>query len=164
MQVNLIFARAANGVIGNNNAIPWHLPEDMARFKKLTQGWPVVMGRKTWDSLPPRFRPLPGRSNIVVSRQPDWSQPGATLAASLTQALELCKTAAQAWVIGGAQIYAEALPFADRIEVTELAQDFEGDAFAPILGPEWLEAAREQQVSSNGLKFSFITYTQHKGN
>ena len=164
MQVNLIFARAANGVIGKDNALPWHLPEDMARFKQLTQGWPVIMGRKTWDSLPARFKPLPGRTNVVVTRQRDWAQPGAKVAASLPIALKMCESTAQAWVIGGAQIYAEALPFADRIEVTELLQDFEGDAFAPILGPEWTAAVRDDLVSSNGLKFSFITYTKNKGN
>ncbi|WP_421954729.1 dihydrofolate reductase [Polaromonas sp.] len=163
MQVNMIFARAANGVIGKDNTLPWHLPEDMAHFKRLTQGWPVIMGRKTWDSLPPRFRPLPGRTNIVVTRQQDWAAPGAVVAASLEEALRYCKSPEQVWVIGGAQIYAQAAPLADRIEVTEIAQDFEGDAFAPHLGSEWQESARENHVSSNGLNFSFITYNKHKG-
>lgn len=163
MQVNMIFARAANGVIGKDNTLPWHLPEDMAHFKRLTQGWPVIMGRKTWDSLPPKFRPLPGRTNIVVTRQQDWTAPGAVVAASVEEAFRHCKSPEQVWVIGGAQIYAQAAPLADRIEVTEIAQDFEGDAFAPHLGPEWQETAREKHVSSNGLNFSFITYNKRKG-
>lgn len=157
-RINMIFARAANGVIGKDNAMPWHLPEDMARFKRLTQGWPVIMGRKTWDSLPARFRPLPGRTNVVITRQTGWQQPGALTATSLTDALALCAPSEEVWIMGGAQIYAQAEPLADRIEVTEIAQDFEGDAFAPPLGPEWIEAARENHVASSGLKFSFITY------
>lgn len=162
MPLHLIYARAANGVIGRDNKIPWHLPEDMAHFKQLTLGCPVVMGRKTWDSLPPRFRPLPGRTNIVVTRQPSWEAAGAQRAASLQDALAQCGAADQTvWVIGGAQIYAEALPLADRVEVTELAQDFEGDAYAPTLGAEWRETARTEQVSSsNGLRYSFVTYVR----
>lgn len=158
----MIFARAANGVIGKDNALPWHLPEDMAHFKQLTHGWPVVMGRKTWDSLPPRFRPLPGRTNIVVTRQQDWTAPGAKVAASVADAFRHCEGSEQVWVIGGAQIYAHAEPLAQRIEVTEIAQDFEGDAFAPVLGTQWRETAREDHTSSNGLKFSFITYDKQK--
>ena len=163
MNINMILARAANGVIGNNNTMPWHLPEDMAHFKGLTQGWPVIMGRKTWDSLPAKFRPLPGRINIVVTRQAGWHEHGALPAASLPEALRLCANAQEVWVMGGAQIYAQAEPLAHRIEVTEIAQDFEGDAYAPKLGPEWRAATREDHVSSKGLKFSFITYIRHKG-
>lgn len=163
-RISLIYARAANGVIGKDNTMPWHLPEDMAHFKRLTQGWPVIMGRKTWDSLPPRFRPLPGRTNVVITRQPDWKEAGAEPASSLADALKLCSQSEEVWVIGGAQIYAQAEPLADRIEVTEIAQDFEGDAFAPPLGPQWIESAREDHVSSSGLKFSFITYNKHQEN
>ncbi len=158
MPLHLIYARAANGVIGKDNALPWHLPEDLAHFKQLTQGCPVIMGRKTWDSLPPRFRPLPGRQNIVVTRQPDWQEAGAERAASLEAALALCPPDATAWVIGGAQLYAQALPLADRVEVTELHQAFDGDAHAPTLGPEWQEAAREAHTSTNGLGFSFVRF------
>jgi dihydrofolate reductase len=158
MQLHLIYARAANGVIGRGGALPWHLPEDLAHFKRLTTGWPVVMGRKTWDSLPPKFRPLPGRSNIVVTRQADWSAAGAVAVTSIGAALAACAGAQQAWVIGGAQIYREALPLADRVEVTEIARDFEGDAFAPILGREWRTCAREDHVSAGGLAFSFVSY------
>ena len=164
MKLHMIFARTAKGVIGNHNAMPWHLPEDMARFKRLTQGFPVIMGRKTWDSLPPKFRPLPQRTNVVITRQPGWAEGGAEVASSLGQAISLCGSAEEVWVIGGAQIFAQAEPLADRIEVTEIAQDFEGDAFAPRLGPEWIEVACENHVSSNGLKFSFITYHKQQEN
>lgn len=159
-RINLIFARAANGVIGKDNAMPWHLPEDMAHFKQLTHDCPVVMGRKTWDSLPPKFRPLPGRTNIVITRQNGWSAEGAQRAASLEEALQLGDSAPDIWVIGGAQIYAQAEPLAQRIEVTEIAQDFEGDAFAPTLGAGWKETGRENHQSKNGLKFSFVSYTK----
>jgi dihydrofolate reductase len=157
-RIHMIFARAANGVIGHNNAMPWHLPEDMARFKRLTTGRPVIMGRKTWDSLSPKFRPLPGRTNVVITRQSGWKEPGAEPATSLADALAQCAAAEEVWIMGGAQIYEQAVPLADRIEVTEIAQDFEGDAYAPQLGPEWQEAAREDHESVNGMKFSFVTY------
>ena len=157
-RINLIYARAANGVIGKNNAMPWHLPEDLAHFKRLTQGWPVIMGRKTWDSLPPRFRPLPGRINLVVTGQAGWSSAGAQPASSLADALAQCSQSEQVWIIGGAQIYAQAEPLADRIEVTEIARDFEGDAFAPRLSEAWRETGREAHVSSQGLPFSFVTF------
>ena len=157
-RINLIYARAANGVIGQNNAMPWHLPEDMAHFKSLTQGSPVIMGRKTWDSLPPKFRPLPGRSNVVLTRQADWHAAGAHKAASLADAMSLCQAVEEVWVIGGAQIYALAEPLAERIEVTEIDQNFDGDAFAPLLNDQWRETARESHVSSKGLPFSFVTF------
>ena len=157
MPLHLIYARAANGVIGKDNRLPWHMPVSMAPFKQLTQGCPVVMGRKTWDSLPPRFRPLPGRTNIVVTRQADWQADGAHRAGNLAEALALCDAGKTVWIIGGAQIYAEALHLADCVEVTEIAQDFDGDAYAPVLGAEWVETAREHHVSTNGLPFSFVT-------
>ena len=158
MQINLIYARAANGVIGKDGVMPWHLPEDLAHFKRLTQGHPVIMGRKTWNSLPPRFRPLPGRSNIVITRQADWQADGALPATSLQDALALCGDAQELWVMGGAQIYALAEPLASRIEVTEITQEFDGDAFAPTLGSDWLETAREAHTAASGLGFSFVTY------
>lgn len=157
-RINLIYARAANGVIGANNALPWHLPEDLAHFKRQTLGAPVVMGRKSWDSLPPRFRPLPGRTNIVVTRQSDWQAEGAQRAGSLQEAFALAGDVSELWVIGGAQIYAEAEPLAQRAVVTEIAQDFEGDAFAPTLGPAWRETARESHIAASGLPFAFVTY------
>jgi dihydrofolate reductase len=158
MRVNLIYARAANGVIGKDNALPWHLPEDMAHFKRMTAGAPVIMGRRTWDSLPPKFRPLPGRRNIVVTRQPGWSEPGAQRAAGLQEALSLCAGAAEVWVMGGAQIYAEAAPLAQRAVVTEIERDFEGDAHAPMLDAGWRETARESHLGANGLPFSWVVY------
>lgn len=160
MEIALIYARAANGVIGKDGAMPWHLPEDLAHFKQLTQGHPVIMGRKTWDSLPPRFRPLPGRANIVVTRQKGWSDHGAQSAHSLHDALQIAEQsgAPAAWIIGGAQIYAQALPLATRVEVTEIARNYEGDAHAPALGPEWTATARSSHVSAGGLPFEFVTF------
>ncbi len=158
MTLGLIYARARNGVIGKDGNLPWRLPEDLAHFKRVTLGCPVIMGRKTWDSIPQRFRPLPGRSNIVVTRQPDWTAPGATRAASLQAALAFCKAQPRAWVIGGAQLYAQALPLADIAEVTEIDADFEGDALAPSLDGQWREIARESHCSASGLNFSFVTY------
>ncbi|MDD2918431.1 dihydrofolate reductase [Rhodoferax sp.] len=158
MKLNLILARARNGVIGKQNALPWHLPEDMAHFKRTTLGCPVIMGRKTWDSLPLKFRPLPGRLNVVVTRQPDWTADGAMVVNSLEAACAACPIESTAWVIGGAELYTQALALASRAVVTELDVDFEGDAFAPGFGPEWQEVARESQVSSTGLGYSFVTY------
>ncbi|MEJ8853999.1 dihydrofolate reductase [Variovorax robiniae] len=157
MTLNLIYARAANGVIGINGKLPWHLPEDLAHFKRTTVGCPVIMGRKTWDSIPPKFRPLPGRTNIVVTRQTDWHDSGAQRASSLPEALAICDAGTDVWVIGGAQIYAEAAPLATRAVVTEIGRDFEGDAHAPELGVGWREVARESAVSTNGLPYSFVT-------
>jgi len=159
-RVNLILARAANGVIGVNGTLPWHLPEDMAHFKAQTAGAPVIMGRKTWDSLPPRFRPLPGRRNIVVTRQAGWHADGALTAATLPDALALCGAVGDVWVIGGAQVYADALALglAQRAVITEIDQPFEGDAYAPVFDAAlWRETARSAQVSTNGLRFNFVT-------
>ena len=163
MKLHLIFARAANGVIGNHNTLPWHLPEDMAHFKRTTLGCPVIMGRKTWDSLPTKFRPLPGRLNVVITRQADWQAEGALRAHSLQEACDLCPADSDAWVIGGAEIYAQALPLASTAMVTEIDATYEGDVFAPPFGPEWTETARDRQVSSTGLSFSFVTYCKNTG-
>lgn len=163
MKLNLIFARASNGVVGINNALPWHLPEDLAHFKRMTLGCPVIMGRKTWDSLPARFRPLPGRLNVVVTRQSDWQAQGALRASSLEQACALCPQDRDAWVIGGAELWQQALPLASVAVVTEIEEVFAGDAFAPQFGPQWTETAREPHVSVNGLKFSFVTYRRNAG-
>ena len=162
MPLHLIFARAANGVVGKSNALPWHLPEDLAHFKRTTLGCPVIMGRNTWDSLPERFRPLPGRLNVVVTRQADWSAPGALRASSLDEAVALCPSNADIWVIGGAQLWEQAMPLAQSAVVTEIDAEFVGDAYAPQFGPQWKETAREPKVSINGMSFSFVTYT-HTG-
>lgn len=158
MKLGLIYARSRNGVIGKDNVMPWHLPEDLAHFKKATLGSPVIMGRKTWDSLPPRFRPLPGRKNIVITRQPGWQAEGALRAGTLEEAMALAGDAAQAWVTGGAEIYRLALPLADTVLVTEIDADYEGDTFAPELGPEWREVGRERHSSAAGLGYSFVTF------
>jgi len=159
MQLHLIFARARNGVIGNHNTLPWHLPEDLAHFKRTTHGCPVIMGRNTWDSLPPRFRPLPGRVNVVLSRQVDWQPEGALRADSLAHAQQLCGDAEHAWVIGGAQIYAQALPLACSAVVTDIDLDVAGDAYAPEMAPPWVETGREAHVAANGLHYRILYYT-----
>ncbi|MEI7536153.1 MAG: dihydrofolate reductase [Comamonadaceae bacterium] len=163
MKLHLIFARAANGVIGKGNALPWHLPEDLAHFKRSTLGCPVIMGRKTWESLPVKFRPLPGRLNVVLTRQADWKAEGARSAHCLEDACALCPPDSDAWIIGGAEIYAQALPLASSAVVTEIDASFEGDAFAPQFGPQWTEMSREHQISASGLRFSFVTYRRSTG-
>lgn len=158
MKLHLILARSANGVIGKDGAMPWHLPEDLANFKKITLGKPVIMGRKTWDSLPAEFKPLPGRLNIVITRQKDWKAEGAKTANSLFEAMNMCPLDGHAWVMGGAEIYKLAMPLAITAVVTEIEADFEGDTLAPKFGPNWKETSRESHTSANGLKYSFVTY------
>ena len=159
MKIGLIFARAANGVIGKDGKMPWHLPEDLAHFKQVTMGSPVIMGRRTWDSLPPRFRPLPGRRNIVVTRQSTWNAEGADRASSLEQALSMCEGVPVVWVIGGGEMYAQSLPMAHVVEATEIDRDFEGDTYAPVLGAQWREEKRESHHhSALGFDYSFVTY------
>ena len=116
------------------------------------------MGRKTWDSLPERFRPLPGRDNIVITRDRTWQSPGARVAHSLDEAVALCAAAPQVWVMGGAQIYALALPLAQRVVVTEIDHDYTGDAYAPTLGPAWRETSRQAHTSNSGLRFAFVDF------
>ena len=162
-QLSLIAGVACNGAIGHNNGLLWRLPEDMARFKALTLGHPVIMGRKTWDSLPAKFRPLPGRRNLVLSRDSGLQLEGAEVFGSLSDALAACVDAPQVFVIGGAQIYAEALPMADRLELTEIDATFEADAFFP----DWdrnafTEIFRETKASPLGWRFDFVTYEKRK--
>ncbi len=157
-RLKLIYARAANGVIGRDNTIPWRLPEDLAHLRAMTMGHPVIMGRRTWDSLPVKFRPLPGRTNIVITRQADWQADGAVRAASLEEAVRLAGSVEVAWVIGGAAIYEAALPLADEVHVTEIDANYEGDTFAPALGADWMETAREAHVSAAGVRFAFVVY------
>ncbi|MBC5766942.1 dihydrofolate reductase [Ramlibacter albus] len=160
MKLGLIYARSRGGVIGKDGTMPWRLPEDMAHLKGKTMGCPVIMGRKTWDSIPPKFRPLSGRRNIVVTRQAGWQAEGAERVGSVEEAIELCADAPLAWIIGGSEIYNLSVPLADFAVVTEIDQDFEGDAFAPTLGDEWQETARERHVSATGLPYSFVTYSK----
>ncbi|MCL2523024.1 MAG: dihydrofolate reductase [Betaproteobacteria bacterium] len=155
-EIVLIAAVARNRVIGRDNQLLWNLPEDMAHFKALTQGHTVVMGRKTWESLPPRFRPLPGRRNIVVSRQTAYAAPGAELAASLEAALTLAAEQETVFVIGGADIYRQALPLAGRLELTEIDQEPEGDVWFPELSPaDWQETASRPLADGSG---RFVSY------
>jgi dihydrofolate reductase len=144
--------------------MPWHLPEDLAHFKRTTLGCPVLMGRKTWESIPTKFRPLPGRANLVVTRQRDWQAEGAHVVHSLEEGIALalahCPEGKDLWVMGGAEIYAQAVPHASEAVVTEIEEVFEGDAFAPELSTAWQEVSRESHVSATGLKFSFVTYRQ----
>jgi dihydrofolate reductase len=158
MALHLIFARARNGVIGKDNTLPWHLPEDLAHFKQTTLGQPVVMGRKTWESLPPKFRPLPGRTNIVITRQTSWQAEGAVVAHSIEEAVQQCPADAHVWVIGGAEVYAQAMPLAQCAVVTEIDADFEGDAFAPTFDTSWQETERTKHLAANGLTYSFVTF------
>ena len=161
MTVSLVAAVARGGVIGRDNAIPWRIPEDARRFRELTLGHPVVMGRRTWDSLPDRFRPLPGRRNVVVTRNRDWHAEGAERAGSLTNALGLLDGAPQVFVIGGAGIYAEALPLADELLLTEVDADVDGDVFFPTWDrAAFTETSREDHVSESGIPFSFVTYAR----
>ncbi len=131
--VGLIWAEARGGVIGADGGMPWRVPEDLAHFKAATLGAPVVMGRRTWESFPARFRPLAGRRNIVVTRQAEWAAEGAERAGSLEQALALASTGGpdRIWVIGGGQLYREAIALADLLLVTELDVAVEGDTRAP---------------------------------
>jgi dihydrofolate reductase len=153
-EIVIIAAVARNRVIGKDNRLLWNIPEDMAHFKALTAGHPVIMGRKTWESLPPRFRPLPGRRNIVISRQADYAAPGAEVADSLEIALKMASTVALAFVIGGEQIYRQAMAVADRLEITEVDLEPEGDAWFPEIAPgEW-----ERTATTAGAGFSFLTY------
>lgn len=158
-RLTLIAAVARNRAIGLNNQLPWHLPEDLKHFRTVTQGHPVIMGRKTWESLPDSFRPLPGRLNLVMSRQKNYPAPGARMVASLSEALEAVNQTPEAFVIGGAELYAQALPQANRLILTEVETDVAGDAWFPEFDRTlWLESSREVHVSQQGLTFAFVTY------
>ncbi|MBO1753323.1 dihydrofolate reductase [Actinotalea sp. BY-33] len=160
MTVSLIWAESTDGWIGVDGGLPWHLPEDMARFRGLTRGRPVVMGRRTWDSLPERFRPLPGRRNLVLSRQAELVLEGAEVVAEVAEVLRRTE-GEDLWVLGGAEIYSAFLPSADRLEVTQVDIAVGGDTPAPARGPGWVEANREPlegwAVSSTGLRYRFVT-------
>ena len=158
MPLHLIYARSRNNVIGVNGDLPWHLPEDLAHFKRTTLGQPVIMGRVTWESIPDKFRPLPGRTNVVVSRQAGFSAPGAQVAGSLQAAMDLFTAEEVVWLIGGAQLYAQALPLAQQLVITEIDADYEGDAFAPAIdAAQWKETQRTQHTSAQGLGYNLVT-------
>lgn len=153
--LGLIWAEARGGVIGAEGVLPWHVPEDLAHFKEVTLGAPVVMGRKTWDSLPERFRPLPDRENVVITRQHGWAAEGARRAATVVEALRGLDTA---WIIGGADIFRQIVQDADRLEVTELDLDIDGDAFAPSREGWRLVDDGGWQVSRTGVRYRFLGY------
>jgi dihydrofolate reductase len=155
--LSLIWAQSTSGVIGRSGGIPWRLPEDLAHFKELTMGHTVVMGRHTWDSLPPKFRPLPGRKNIVLTHQTGFTAQGATVVQSLDDAL----TDPDTWVVGGEQIYTLALPRARRCEVTEVDIDLprdDGDVVAPLLDESWVGTTGDWETSQTGLRYRFHSY------
>lgn len=157
MTVALIWAQSTSGVIGRDGAIPWQVPEDMAHFKGLTMGHTVLMGRRTWESLPVRFRPLPGRRNVVLSRNPDYRAEGAQVVASIEAGLG----EGQNWVIGGAEIYHLAMPLATRCEITEVDADLhlrDDDTLAPVLDESWTGTTGDWQDSTSGLRYRFYRY------
>lgn len=159
-RVGLIWAEAQGGVIGAAGGMPWHVPEDLAHFRAITGEAPVVMGRRTWESLPDRFRPLPGRRNIVVTRSASWEEPGAERATSLGDALARTSDSAWTWVIGGGQLYREAIRIADRLEVTELDVAVKGDTFAPSRD-DWsvrdADPSSDWHTSRGGIRYRFLS-------
>jgi len=157
-RVTIIAAIAANGIIGKDNRMPWHLPEDLKRFKALTIGHPMIMGRKTWESLPGR---LPGRPHILVTRNADYRAEGATVANSLAAAIAAAGDADEVFVIGGADLYAQALAIADRLQLTEIAAEFSGDTHFPDYDRKvWQETARDPHRADAGFNYAFVTYTR----
>ncbi len=155
-RVYLVVAMASNGIIGANGRLPWHLPEDLQHFKRLTMGHAVIMGRRTWESLK---GPLPGRENIVVTRTPGYEARGAAVASSLESALALCTGESVAFVIGGSRLFAESLPIADGLVVTEIRKDFAGDTWFPAYDrSRWRESQREAHTTADGTRFDFVLY------
>ena len=160
-RLNVIVARARNGVIGRGGTLPWHLSEDLRHFKRTTLGHPIVMGRRTWESI---GRPLPGRRSIVLTRNPRWAVHGVERAGSLAQALAMCEGAAEVFVIGGSELFAQALPLAQRLFLTEIDADFEGDTFFPPIDPgAWHETSREHLAPEPGRSFGIDFVTLEAG-
>lgn len=157
-RLTLIVARARNGVIGKDNAMPWKIPGEQAYFKRVTMGHPIIMGRKTWESI---GRPLPGRRSIVVTRNPGFDAPGAVVVSSLDAAVAACAGATEAFVIGGAELYRLALPRADRLLITEIDFDFDGDTTFPAPDPaRWREAARDHHAPTVERPFA-VDYVEY---
>jgi dihydrofolate reductase len=150
MSLSLIWAEAHGRVIGREGGMPWHVPEDLAHFKEVTLGDPVIMGRKTWDALDPRFKPLPGRRNIVLTRNANWHEEGAEVTREIP---------GDGWIIGGAELFAETIDRAVRLEVTELDLDVDGDTWAPPIGVGWeVVSSAEWQTSRTGVPYRFVRY------
>ncbi|MFL6095727.1 MAG: dihydrofolate reductase [Blastococcus sp.] len=164
MSVGLVWAEARGGIIGADGELPWHLPEDLALFKRLTMGTTVVMGRRTWESLPERFRPLPGRTNVVLTSDPTWSADGAHRAGAVDEVLDRHDPL---WVIGGGAVYAAFLPHADRLVVTEVDLRVDGDTWAPTLGTDWQLIDRTPDEgwaeSATGLGYAVSEYARVTG-
>jgi dihydrofolate reductase len=167
MGLGMIWAQARDGVIGDAGDMPWRLPEDMARFKAITMGHPVVMGRRTWESFPERYRPLPGRDNVVITSDPDYVAPGARIVRTLDEALDVARAIDdEVWVVGGGRVYREAMPRADRLEITDIDLAAAGDTTAPDPAADdadasWREVARDPaegwHVSRTGLRYAYRT-------
>ena len=166
MKLAMVWAEARGGAIGRGGEMPWHLPEDLAHFKQVTLGAPVIMGRRTWESLPARFRPLPGRENFVITRDASYVAVGATVRSSLEAVIaELGAEGAEiAWILGGGELYRAAMPLADELVVTRIGLDVDGaDTFAPEIDQEWLLAdSSELLVSKTGLGYTFERWTRSR--
>jgi dihydrofolate reductase len=155
-RIYLVAAVATNGIIGANGRLPWHFPEELRHFKEITLGHPIIMGRRTWESLK---GPLPGRKNIVVTRTPGYQAAGAVVAASLEAALASCAGAEKAMVIGGSRLFEESLPLAAGLELTEIHKDFPGDTWFPEYDRSaWQEQKREARTAADGTRFDYVLY------
>ncbi|MCQ1955340.1 dihydrofolate reductase [Arthrobacter sp. zg-Y826] len=171
--IGMVWAQTVDGVIGRDGGMPWHLPEDMAHFKATTAGHPVIMGRRTWESFPAAYRPLPGRTNIVVSSSAalhaEAADSGAVVVGSLEDALAVARTSPgneEIWIIGGAQLYEAAVPVANTAVVTVIDMETEGDTFAPALGQDWtfsaVSPAADWYTSSNGTRYRIALWTRDR--
>ncbi len=166
MSIALIWAQARGGIIGDAGTIPWRLPEDLTHFKELTLGDAVLMGRKTWDSLPERFRPLPGRRNLVLTRDPAWSATGASVVHSFGDAIAAADTGSASdddllWVIGGGELYRQSMTLASRLEVTELDLGVKGDTIAPAVDATWARLSASPWLESRtGIRYRFVSYAR----
>jgi dihydrofolate reductase len=160
MRLYLAAAVAANGIIGAGGKLPWHIPEELKHFKRLTMGHPIIMGRRTWESLK---GPLPGRENIVVTSNPDYQAGGAAVATSLEAAIAMCAGEPVVFVIGGTQLFAESLPIADGMVLTEIRRDYAGDTRFPDWDrSEWVEKQREPHTAADGTRFDYVLYERKK--
>lgn len=158
-KITLIAAMSENRVIGANNDIPWHIPEDFAFFKAYTSHKPVIMGRKTWDSLP--RKPLPNRRNMVITRQKNWQEEGAEVFSDLTNAIVACASEEEIIIMGGAQIYEQAIGLATDLRLTEVKLSVSGDAFFPKLSNDWQEVSRQSHLSNKNIAFDFVHYVRN---
>ncbi len=156
MRISIIAAMAKNRVIGCNNTLPWHLPEDLKHFRQLTMGHPILMGRKTFESI---GKPLPGRTSIVITRSSGFDFPGVKAASSIPEAIALCGDSDEIFFIGGGELYRQAIGLANRIYLTEIQGDFYGDAHFPeIDSGKWREISREKHALESGMAFHFVVY------